>query len=157
MVQYSHNWDLNTNFNQQSELIADRELIGSSLFHKMKQPRNCNNLNIPWEHCICYTQALDLNDLKLAQRVAQSIVDFINRQLDESEYTDKCLRHTLSPNYPIRLEEFLHKDSNSRTLKAKFETMPGQALYQGIIQVCPSFNVYSSIKNFVLSSITMTQ
>jgi hypothetical protein len=90
-------------------------------------------------------ETIDLIDPKLSKRVAQSIVDSINKQLDESKYSDKCLRHVLSPDYPIRLEEFLQEDSKSRMLKAKFETMPGRALYQGIVQVFPSLNLYSTI------------
>lgn len=101
----------------------------------MKQPRTCGNLHIPWYFCICQVETIFLDELELAQHVSQTIIDFINKELDESKYKNDCLKHTLSPDYPIKLEESVHKSSKSRILKAKFETLPGKALYQGTVEV----------------------
>jgi hypothetical protein len=102
----------------------------------MKQPRNCDNLRIPFDYCLCQQESVDLDQPQLAQRVAQTIIDSINQQIDASPYGKLCKHHKISPDYPIRLEEFVQEENNTRILKAKFETLPGEALYQGIVRVC---------------------
>lgn len=102
----------------------------------MKQPRDCDNLLIPFDYCLCQQESIDLDEPEMAQRVAQVIIDSINQQIDASSYSKLCKRHRLSPEYPIRLEEYVQYGAETRILKAKFETLPGEALYQGVVQVC---------------------
>jgi hypothetical protein len=101
----------------------------------MKQPRNCDNLRIPFEYCICQQETFEMDEPELAQKVAQTIIDSINSQIDTSPYRKLCQHHLLSPDYPIRLEEYVQNNNETRILKAKFETLPGEALYQGLVQV----------------------
>ncbi|KAI6176156.1 hypothetical protein M3Y97_00767900 [Aphelenchoides bicaudatus] len=134
IAKFSQQWNQETKFNEPASQISDRKLIGSSIFHSMKQPRNCDNLHIPFDYCICQRKSIDLDDPNLSKQVAQKVIDSINRQLDESPYSSLCKRHTLSSKYPIRLEEFVQEDSTKQILKVKFETLPGEALYQSIVQ-----------------------
>lgn len=89
---------------------------------------------------MCYVKKVDLNDGQLAKRVAQVIIDFINDFVEKSKDGHKCLRHELSPDYSIRLEESILGNSSSRVLTAKFQTLPGQALYQAVVEVRKGFN-----------------
>lgn len=88
-----------------------------------------------------------MDDLNLAIQIAQLTIDSINKQLDESKHKNDCLRHTLSRNYKIELEE--EKRKNKKVLKAKFETLPGKALYQGAVEV-KNLNYYSIDQPLIL-------
>lgn len=102
----------------------------------MKQPRTCENLNIPFDLCICYQESRDLDHPELARLIAQTIINSINKKLRDFVHRDKCQQHEISSTYPIRLEEFVvQKQETIRMLKARFETNLG-ALYQGFVQAC---------------------
>ncbi|KAI6177764.1 hypothetical protein M3Y97_00943400 [Aphelenchoides bicaudatus] len=151
IAKVSHEWNETTEFNQPMSSASNQTLHGSSLFHKMNQPRDCDSLSIPQEYCICLQESRQLNDKELALKVVQALIDSMNTKLEKSEYNDLCHKHTPSDKSPILLEELKQKDPNTRMLSAKFKTMPGNALYQGIV-MATSFKSINFTGEFKLSA-----
>ncbi|KAI6177731.1 hypothetical protein M3Y97_00940000 [Aphelenchoides bicaudatus] len=148
IAKFGQEWNETTKFSQPMSSIANKTLHGSSIFHQLNQPRDCESLSIPREYCICLQESQRLNDENLALKVVKALIDFMNYKLENSGYKDLCQKHAISSKYQIQLEELKQKDPKTRMLSVKFKTLPGNALYQGIVMLHSNQSISLVNSNF---------
>uniref|UniRef100_A0AC34FKE5 Sulfatase N-terminal domain-containing protein n=1 Tax=Panagrolaimus sp. ES5 TaxID=591445 RepID=A0AC34FKE5_9BILA len=119
--------------------IVEPLLHGASLFHPLPYPRTCDSLRIPFEYCICRAQKTLLpknNTIGIA--AAKIMIDQINFELSTSNETSNiCSKLSLDESAEIKVEDYGGEQA-LRINKITFSTIPGNALFWGVISYDPS-------------------
>ncbi|KAI6177730.1 hypothetical protein M3Y97_00939900 [Aphelenchoides bicaudatus] len=138
ILEESHKWTEKTQFtNIPLYKSSTKQLIGSSLFHPLKQPRNCDNLIIPFKYCMCEQPFKLVNDYKLLEKIASKIIDKMNKAISESpEHANKCTQLTLDKAKTKKLDmQVFEPDENGRQIiRAEFKVLPSGGLYNVLVQ-----------------------
>jgi len=156
MVKSSHEWeelDANTwNETWPGSEVQDlpEPMHGSSLLHKLKEPRDCSSLTIPFEYCQCEwkftaisasTTAIRKNNElngELMKQMVEVAVAKMNSVISSSILVDKCAHLVVSEKegHQMQLERFdeEQKVGEITTFRLIFETEPGNARYSAFIQ-----------------------
>ncbi|KAI6198836.1 hypothetical protein M3Y96_00561600 [Aphelenchoides besseyi] len=138
IAQKSNEWTEQTEFSTTSFVPKNRTLLGSSLFHPLPQPRDCNSLGIPFQYCICTASNSAVNDSELAQRIAQKVVGRMNKELRIANYTHLCRHLYVDSSWKTEIYEFAssHKKSNGeRFYKVVIRVLPRRAIHEAYVKV----------------------
>ncbi|KAI6219093.1 hypothetical protein M3Y95_01130400 [Aphelenchoides besseyi] len=138
IAQKSNEWTEQTEFSTTSFVPKNRTLLGSSLFHPLPQPRDCNSLGIPFQYCICTATKSAVNNSELAQRIAQKVVGRMNKELQAANYTHLCRYLYVDTSWKTEIYEFAssHKKSNGeRFYKVVICVLPRRAIHEAYVKV----------------------
>ncbi|KAI6170963.1 hypothetical protein M3Y97_01090100 [Aphelenchoides bicaudatus] len=138
IMEESEKWTTNTKFvDTPTYKYPNKTLFGSSLFHTLKEPRNCESLGLPFYHCMCEQPFKFVNDSKLLTRIAQMTVDQMNEALNESEEGNRCAQLTVDIGaVPKMLLQIFEKDTNGRQkIRAEMKVQPSGGLYAVYVEM----------------------
>ncbi|CAD5232147.1 unnamed protein product [Bursaphelenchus xylophilus] len=128
IYKYGPEWNENTTFGDVLNSHWNRDLIGSSFFHPMKEPRNCATLLIPFEFCICDFGKHEVEKPEIAILIAEKAIGLMNSRLQEHDVAKvACAALRLNTNEKLRLQE---------------EDVFGKAVFQVDFTVSPSGGLY---------------
>lgn len=81
---------------------------GESWFYpyKLEKPRNCGNLNVPFDFCNCLLDQTDISKETLfGEMIARYAVETMNAALVKHNHTHKCSMLKLNMTHPIEVIE----------------------------------------------------
>ncbi|CAL2051416.1 unnamed protein product [Caenorhabditis brenneri] len=103
-----------------------------------KQPdilRNCKNMPIPMEYCICqFNRTYQAVETKTALAIGTAVTDTVNQQLIEGNFTDSCMKMEMS--HVVFLLEFDEKFRGATlyTVVAQMKE-PSHALFKANVKI----------------------
>ncbi|CAD5205417.1 unnamed protein product [Bursaphelenchus okinawaensis] len=133
----AHKFTHNSTFKNFDKSEINLTINGESYFHpyKLDKKRNCNNLRIPFDHCICQHQQNNIsNEKEFAERLASFMLTQVNLALVEQNQTDLCVELTLNTNAPIEVLEF-EPNLMFNAFKVTFNVLPGNGQLWGFVQI----------------------
>lgn len=114
---------------------SSRQLIGSSLLRTLHKPRNCGNLRIPFDYCICEYHSEERKNKDVATKLAQILVDKMNDELEAQKVANVCTILRLDVHKPPVVEEFEPR-AQLGVYRVTYQTAPGGGHFWGYVQVC---------------------
>ncbi|KAI6177733.1 hypothetical protein M3Y97_00940200 [Aphelenchoides bicaudatus] len=129
ILEQSYSWSEKTTFVNLPPYESPNKkkpLLGSSIFRSLKQPRNCDNLS--FHSCI----ACLVNDTDLLERVAQLVVDQMNKALNESaEHAEKCVQLTVDKEgiKKLNMQVFDPDENGRQVIRAELKVLPSGGFY----------------------------
>uniref|UniRef100_A0A915D289 Iduronate 2-sulfatase n=1 Tax=Ditylenchus dipsaci TaxID=166011 RepID=A0A915D289_9BILA len=140
----STHWD-STHWPSPNHQDLPHPIHGSSLLHKLKQPRNCPSLLIPFEYCQCdwkFTHVVGSNksneiSVKAVQQLAQAAVDHLNQLLINAKLNNVCAVLKISEKEgAVELKRFeQHQKANEDTsFSLTFLTEPADGHFRAYLQ-----------------------
>ncbi|KAI6199295.1 hypothetical protein M3Y96_00611800 [Aphelenchoides besseyi] len=97
IAKYGQTWTETSDFEQFIDPALTRNQIGTSYLHPISDNRTCNDLQIPFQYCLCQETKVPIDDVELAKRLIRVIVDHMNQQLQSnSETKSKCAQLSLN-------------------------------------------------------------
>ncbi|CAD5223159.1 unnamed protein product [Bursaphelenchus okinawaensis] len=130
----NHKWTINTKFNDKPYTNPKRNLTGSSLFHPLKMPRNCNSLLIPFEFCLCQLESKSVRNDTLVEIAGNMMVERMNQALKASDYVDKCEESSLDTKFNYTLLQY-DKVKDGVPYLVKISVQPSRGIYEGYVTV----------------------
>ncbi|CAD5227242.1 unnamed protein product [Bursaphelenchus xylophilus] len=122
------------NFTLHQFSFPNRTLLGSSLFHRLPEPRNCLNLDVPLDYCFCEYKKRIFNDTKVIAQAGRLIVQRINKDLADSGLTSRCRELTLDESDLGNAWIFESGAKfGAQILKIKISVRPGRGQYEGLL------------------------
>uniref|UniRef100_A0A915DLT0 Protein asunder n=1 Tax=Ditylenchus dipsaci TaxID=166011 RepID=A0A915DLT0_9BILA len=122
---------------------------GSSLFHTLKQPRNCPLLRIPFEYCQCEmnltkvtpsnnSNSSNINELpvRFFNYLAETAVARMNEDLAKGNLTSKCSLLEASSKNEVELQRYQannQSETEFTTFFMTFETIPEESSHKTVI------------------------
>ncbi|CAD5233448.1 unnamed protein product [Bursaphelenchus xylophilus] len=107
-----------------------RQMIGSSFFRPLPQPRNCFTLKIPQNYCMCQKIARVEINSEMGIKIAEKSIEMINNELIDNNFTDICVRHYLNNQTETQLIEYDNRGINGeKVVLVLFMTYPANARY----------------------------
>ncbi|CAD5232440.1 unnamed protein product [Bursaphelenchus xylophilus] len=125
----NHKWTKSTSFSASSYSHPSIDLKGSSLFHPLKSPRDCNSLLIPFQYCLCQHKQVKLENPSLSKTVGKMIVEEMNRALRASDFSDKCEELSLDEEYKFKLLQYIG-GGGEVACHLKIRVKPSGGLYE---------------------------
>ncbi|VDM81810.1 unnamed protein product [Strongylus vulgaris] len=117
------------NFKNISYLSTKPYSKGSSLLRKWKDSRNCNNLPIPWEYCLCQYERKNVKDKRLQQEIGKFIAKELNDNIKRAGFMLEC-----------RLQKY------EQTLDAQqLQIGSGLTLYSMFVKLRPSSGKFTTL------------
>ncbi|KAI6237506.1 hypothetical protein M3Y95_00272300 [Aphelenchoides besseyi] len=147
IAKYGKTWTETTDF----ELLVDPALtqnqVGTSYLHPISDNRTCNDLQIPFQYCVCEETKVPVNDVELAKRAIRVIIDHMNEQLKSTpETTSKCAELSLNEKKPFSLIQ--HRPESKRHVYfTTFAVNPSNGSYVGFVEVFLVSNHFIAMTN----------
>ncbi|KAI6189374.1 hypothetical protein M3Y97_00001100 [Aphelenchoides bicaudatus] len=129
-------WNDTTPFSTSTFVTNARKLKGTSFFHPLPQPRTCDSLLIPFNHCNCQHPSEAIEERELGIKIGEVIIAKINNDVKKSIHAKDCMELSLDKSFSIGLKEYeagLHK--GRRIIKIHLRAKPSDALYEGFVEV----------------------
>uniref|UniRef100_A0A7E4W0J9 Sulfatase domain-containing protein n=1 Tax=Panagrellus redivivus TaxID=6233 RepID=A0A7E4W0J9_PANRE len=106
---------------------------GSSLLRPLPQPRTCDRLRVPFEHCICQRTKTDSSDYsELGKMAAVKMVAEMNQAVkSDLKIKDICVPLALNQTAPINVEPMNAKNQFS-VYKITYSVTPGDGQFWGM-------------------------
>uniref|UniRef100_A0A1I7SED7 Sulfatase domain-containing protein n=1 Tax=Bursaphelenchus xylophilus TaxID=6326 RepID=A0A1I7SED7_BURXY len=135
IAQNNHKWTASTPFSTTKFEPTDRELKGSSILHPLPTPRDCSTLYIPFNHCICQHKEVAVQNQSLAIEAGQKVVEIMNNNITNSNYSSNCSVLTLGKELLLELSEFDPDEEGEKVYLIKFAVVPSGGKYQAYFGV----------------------
>ncbi|CAD5205416.1 unnamed protein product [Bursaphelenchus okinawaensis] len=133
----AYNFTHNSTFNNFDKSEINLTINGESYFHpyKLDKKRNCHNLRIPLDLCICQHEREDIsNERAFGERLANFMLEHVNQALVEQNQTDLCVELTLNTTASIEVVEF-EPSLRFNAFKVTFNVLPGNGQLWGFVQI----------------------
>ncbi|KAI6230011.1 hypothetical protein M3Y99_01109500 [Aphelenchoides fujianensis] len=129
-------WNKTTDFSNSTYEHENRTLLGSSLFHPLPQPRNCESLHIPFHYCLCQHKYSLIKNETIAVRVAELAVAKMNKEVARSEYRQKCAPLSVDREHTAHadVQEF-EPQGERRIFRVNFRVQPSGGLYDAFAEM----------------------
>ncbi|CAI2355960.1 unnamed protein product [Caenorhabditis sp. 36 PRJEB53466] len=103
-----------------------------------KQPselRNCRNMPIPLEYCICQFNKTTLpTDTKLARSIGVSLADTVNTQITGGNFTDKCVQMEFEKTLSLKMFDHPFHGATLYVVSAEMKA-PSKAQFKGNVKI----------------------
>ncbi|CAD5223161.1 unnamed protein product [Bursaphelenchus okinawaensis] len=131
----NHKWTNSTSFSDEKFSPSNRPLKGSSLFHKLKSPRDCGSLLIPFDYCLCQHERKQVSKPELIKEAGKLMVDKMNKDVRASKYSGMCAPLTLDEGFNATVQEFEPVGNNEVPYLVKIRVQPSGGLYESYVMV----------------------
>ncbi|CAD5232564.1 unnamed protein product [Bursaphelenchus xylophilus] len=119
--------------------LADlQKLKGSSLLRELIQPRNCDTLDLSYEHCLCQDLAPKTRTHPLTEVLTKAAIDYFNSVIQESADKDICAELKLAQDYEPYVEEYQNNVPaypEAKVYVVTLKTHPGNALFNPYVMM----------------------
>jgi len=133
IAENSYQWNKYTNFSQTEYKPSDRKLIGSSILHPLKQPRNCKSLRIPFIYCMCKDDSKNAKNETVLLEIAELSVTAINEVVSNSEFRDKCVKLKVDRSETAKLSlRIVDPKEGEEMFKGEFKVLPSGGYYEAL-------------------------
>ncbi|CAD5232432.1 unnamed protein product [Bursaphelenchus xylophilus] len=131
----NHKWTNSTSFTDRRFTHPTRELKGSSLFHPLKTPRDCNSLLIPFNYCLCQHDRRTIQNSEIWKGTGKLMVEKMNKDVKASEYASKCAELRLDESFGNSVEEFNPISEKETPYLVKIKVQPSGGLYEAYVMM----------------------
>ena len=131
--------DIANNNLQEESLVERYGTIGSSPFRKISDKRNCDEVGIPEEYCICARETqLSPNNTRV-KMIAQDLVRHINDLLENNIEQNLCTHLELTNILSAQLLSLGPKVAKPQGFRVLYRVMvqvsPSDALFEGTLEI----------------------
>ncbi|KAI6185454.1 hypothetical protein M3Y98_00025300 [Aphelenchoides besseyi] len=148
IAKYGQTWTETSDFEQFIDPALTRNQIGTSYLHPISDNRTCNDLQIPFQYCLCQETKVPIDDVELAKRLIRVIVDHMNQQLQSnSETKSKCAQLSLNEKKPFSLVQH-RPESKRRVYFTTFAVNPSNGSYVGFVEMLNNGTIVASQKHY---------
>uniref|UniRef100_A0A8R1DJM0 Uncharacterized protein n=1 Tax=Caenorhabditis japonica TaxID=281687 RepID=A0A8R1DJM0_CAEJA len=98
-------------------------------------PRNCRNLPVPLEYCICqFNKTSVSNETETARNIGLAITDNVNGQISEGNFTNKCIKMEFEKT--LELLQYQHKFKGATLYEVSVKMQePSNAEFKGNVKI----------------------
>uniref|UniRef100_A0A1I7S5N3 Sulfatase domain-containing protein n=2 Tax=Bursaphelenchus xylophilus TaxID=6326 RepID=A0A1I7S5N3_BURXY len=141
LATHNHMWNTDTDYHNSNFSPNEVSLKGSSLFHPLPSPRDCDSLRIPFQYCLCQKRARRIQNTELYIRAGNVITSYMNEQLNTSKFAGNCLELKIDEDYEYQLHEFDVGNDDEQVYRVKIRVKPSGGFYEAFFTVSKDDNL----------------